>query len=376
MEILFFLLGLTFGVLFMYLFYKNKINTLNEINKQIDNQIKTVINNSVIDAMNSNSQILVRLINELLEKYKQNQELLIEKQKNKFTELIFPLKENIEKYQNLVEKFAHYNTEHFGKYSEQLNQILKLEKELRKQTQNLSNALKSPTIRGKWAEIQLKRLFELTGMTKYIDFNEQKTTETSKQKPDFIVNLPDNKKLIIDSKLPLTNFLKSIETENEALQAEYLKKFIADFKKHINELYKREYWKKFENNIEFVIMYVHIENALTKALSLDNDLINYALEKRIIIATPFTLMALLQTFAFIWKQTNINENAKQILQIAQQFGNNLEIVLSEIEKLGNHLQTALKKYEEINIVWNKKISPLLKNLSDMGFVIDKQKIKK
>ncbi len=175
---------------------------------------------------------------------------------------------------------------------------------LQKETTALVNALRNPRVRGKWGEIGLKRVVEFSGLSAHCDFVEQVYSEgeDSVLKPDMIINLPGNSHVVVDSKLPLDAYLQALETDDETSRNFLFAKHAKDLSDHVNKLSKKQYWSQFENTPDFVVLYMEVESALNVALMTDKTLLQDAMNNKIILATPTTLIVVLKSVAMSWQQ--------------------------------------------------------------------------
>ncbi len=370
MDILLFLAGAVVGFLAGYFYFKDKLRFYKESRESLEQNLKTLINNNLFELLKKNNEEFLRLTEKLISDFYEKSRLNYEKQSVELKHLISPLKENLERYKKLVDELGEKNTANFSKFSEKIDMLIRLEGQLRNETQKLSKALNNQIFRGSWAENQLERILELTGMKKHIDYQMHESAKGSKSKPDLVIYLPGGKKIIVDSKSPLNNYLKFLEASTERERQEYLKKHKQNLENRIKELATKKYWQEFENTPEFVIMYIHIENALTSVLDIDKDLILKALEKNVILATPATFLALLQTVSFVWKQYEINENAGKIIKIAQKLADNTEnflVKFAELQKTIDKLQTVYNKSLD---EWHKNFKPSLDELKNFGININ------
>jgi DNA recombination protein RmuC len=210
----------------------------------------------------------------------------------------------------------------------------------------------------------LRRLVEFTGLNEYCDFDEQ--SQIGGQRPDLIINLPESRKIIIDSKLPLDAYLSATETDDEVQKNEYLKRHLKAVKENLRLLSSKSYWKNNEESIDFVVMYFQLEPALHAALSQDANLILDALKHKIILATPTTLVALLHTVAYSWKQYQLSENAQLILKEVQDFHSRVSVFLEHFEKIGKASENLTNTYMSAKKSWQSRIVPVLKRLEDLG----------
>ncbi|MCX6096743.1 MAG: DNA recombination protein RmuC [Candidatus Bipolaricaulota bacterium] len=222
-----------------------------------------------------------------------------------------------------------------GAYSElgtQLNLLRVLQDSVKQQTTTLAQALRSPTVRGRWGEIQLRRLVELAGLQEHVDFDEQESGETGR--PDMIVRLPKQGVLPIDSKGSLDAFLDAMATEDEQLRKGHLLRHAQALRARVRELSQKAYWSQFKATPEFVVMYVQVEASLGAAFQYDAELFEYAMSNRVLISSPVVLFALLKAVAYGWQQQQVADNAARIADQAQTLYDRVSTFVGHINRYG------------------------------------------
>ncbi|MDQ1296907.1 MAG: recombination protein RmuC, partial [Bacteroidota bacterium] len=231
----------------------------------------------------------------------------------------------------------------------------------------LVNALRNPRVRGKWGEIGLKRAVEFSGMSAHCDFVEQVYTEAEDSilKPDMIINLPGNSHVVVDSKLPLDAYLQALETDDEQSRNLLFAKHARDLRDHITKLSRKQYWSQFPNTPDFVILYMEVESALNVALMTDKTLLQDAMNNKIILTTPTTLIVVLKSVAMSWKQHNIAENALQIMDAAMDFYGRVNVFAEHLDKMGGGFRSALKAYNDAIGSWESRILPAGRRLEQL-----------
>lgn len=220
------------------------------------------------------------------------------------------------------------------------------QEKLRGETLNLVRALRSPGIKGRWGELQLKNVVELAGMQAHVDYIAQHTvhTEDGTLRPDLVVRLPGGKQIVIDSKVPLTAYLDALETTDDAIRATKLADHARQLRGHVAALSKKSYWDQFDDTPDFVILFIPGESFYSAALEQDPGLIQNAIEKRVIIAPPTTLVALLKTIAYGWRQESIAENARAIADLGQELYERIAIMAKHWRDVGSRITGAVESY--------------------------------
>ena len=239
---------------------------------------------------------------------------------------------------------------------------------LQKETNTLVSALKTSHTRGKYGEIGLKRVVEFAGMSSFCDFEEQTSVqgENGLLRPDLIVNLPGKRKVIIDAKVPLNQYMMAFETEDEALRKQHLINHTKAVREHLKNLSSKAYWNQYQDAPDYVVMYLQIESSFGAALELDRTLIEDALNNRIIIATPTTLITMLRTIAFSWQQLNVAENIYQMRDAGIELYNRVNVLIQHFAAVGYNLNQATQSYNKAVGSLESRFIPQVKKLKDIG----------
>ena len=257
---------------------------------------------------------------------------------------------SLEAFNRQIREIENARKEDRGMISEKLESVTIAQLQLKVETANLSKALRQPVVRGRWGEVQLKRVVEMAGMQENCDFAIQETvhTEDGSLRPDLVVKLPGGKQVVVDSKAPLKAYLEAIEAKEELTQLQYLKNHAKHIRTHINQLSSKNYWEQFEQTPEFVIMFLPGEVFFSAALQQDPGLIEFGIEKKVILATPTTLITLLKTIEYGWRQERVAENAQAI-------GNLGKDLYDRFVKFTDHLITVRKKLDDTVKAYNSTI---------------------
>ncbi|MCE5348031.1 MAG: DNA recombination protein RmuC [Bacteroidales bacterium] len=397
MEIIIYIIvGLSAGALISYLLTKSGLNTLhqqallvkaeeiNELNRQnsslqakveaqansLEEVRKAMIDtfkSAASDALTINNKQFLDLAKTHLETQVKEAEGNLDERKSAIEEMLKPVKESIDSYKKRIEELEKGSEKTFGQVTEMLSNIQITNKSLQKETGALVNALRNPRVRGKWGEIGLKRVVEFSGLSAHCDFVEQVYTESEDSilKPDMIINLPGNSHVVVDSKLPLDAYLQALETDDEHSRNMLFAKHARDLRDHINKLSKKQYWSQFENTPDFVVLYMEVESALNVALTVDKTLLQDAINNKIILATPTTLIVVLKSVAMSWQQHNITTNALQIMDAAMDFYTRVNVFADHLGKVGNGLKNALKSYNDAIGSWESRILPAGRKLEQL-----------
>jgi len=338
-------------------------NSLDEVRKAMVDTFKSAAS----DALTQNNKQFLDLAKTRLETQVKDAEGNLDQRKTAIEEMLKPVKESIDSYKKRIEELEKGSEKTFGQVSEMLSNIQKTNTSLQKETTALVNALRNPRVRGKWGEIGLKRVVEFSGLSAHCDFVEQVYTEgdDSVVKPDMIINLPGNSHVVVDSKLPLDAYLEALETDDEISRNLLFSKHAKDLRDHVNKLSKKQYWSQFQNSPDFVVLYMEVESALNVALMTDKTLLQDAMNNKIILATPTTLVVVLKSVAMSWQQHNITENAIQIMDAAMEFYARVSVFADHFDKVGSGLKSALKGYNDAIGSWESRVLPAGRKLEQL-----------
>lgn len=259
--------------------------------------------------------------------------------------LVKPLAEELAKLAGQAQSLEKARAESHGQLSEQLKGLFAAQQDLRGETGRLVNALRRPEVRGRWGEVQLKRVVEMAGMLDRCDFYEQEVAADGKR-PDMLVRLPGGKTLVLDSKAPVAAFLEAAEALDDGARGRALERFAQHVRTHIQQLSQKAYWEQFEDAPEFVVMFLPGESFFSAALQQDPALIEYASERKVILATPTTLLALLKAVYYGWRQEALADNARQVSELGAQLYERLAKLGEHWASVGKNLGQAVKAYNE------------------------------
>lgn len=240
--------------------------------------------------------------------------------------------------------------------------------ELRNTTVTLQQALKSSRARGRWGEVQLRRVVEMAGMTEHIDFVEQPTAEGVR--PDMIVHLPGRGVLPVDAKAPMSAFLEATAATDETARRGHFDDHLKALRQRTVELGQRRYWDQFDATPDFVVMFLPYEASLGSAFERDPDFLDFAMRHRVLPATPVTLLALLRSVAYGWQRQRVAENARQIAQLGRELHDRLGRFLDHLRRLGQGLGSAVRAYNRSLGSLERRVLPAARRLGDTGAAVD------
>ncbi|MCB1124235.1 MAG: DNA recombination protein RmuC, partial [Verrucomicrobiae bacterium] len=248
---------------------------------------------------------------------------------------------------------------------------------LRTETGNLARALNTPRVRGSWGEIQLRRVVELAGMVEHCDFDEQQSKDRddgSRARPDVIVHLPGDKRIIIDAKAPLEGFLAALEAGDKQEKAARMKDHVRHIRKHIKDLGDRSYWEQFDNTPEFVVLFLPGESFFSAALEVEPGLIDEGVRQKVILATPTTLIALLKVVAYGWRQENLAMQSREISRLGKEIYDRVAMVADNWRAVGKGLRSAVESYNKAVNNLESRVLVSTRKLKELPIDLSKKEI--
>ncbi len=260
--------------------------------------------------------------------------------------LLSPVAESLSRVQGQLRELESARISAYSSLTEQVGFARETSEALRRQTAVLVNALRAPQARGRWGEMQLRRVAEVAGMVEHCDFTEQLSVagEHGQVRPDMVIHLSGGRNVVVDAKVSLAAYLEAVDAEDEATRAGRLAAHTRHLKNHVDALAAKSYWSALPNCPEFVVLFVPGEAFLVPALEHDPQLLETAARKRVLLATPTTLIALLRTVAFAWQQSTLTDNAREILEVGQQLYGRLTTFGEHLDKLGRSIERSVTDY--------------------------------
>ena len=299
-------------------------------------------------ALQTNNQAFLQTAQSVLERFTESSKVDLTHRQKSISEMVVPIKESLT---TLDQKLVMIEKEREGAYQalrQQVTDLIVTQKELRLETGNLVKALRSPQGKGQWGEMQLKRVVEMSGMLSHCDFLEQVCVEgeQGRLRPDMVINLPGSKTIVVDAKAPLGAYLNALEAQTEQGRQEFLEQHAKQVRSHIKSLSQRAYFEQFERSPEFVVLFLPGEVFFSAALEKDPELIEVGIRDKVILATPTTLIALLKSAAYGWRQEEIATNAKKISELGRELYKRLSDMGGHVTKVGKNLNQAVEAYNQ------------------------------
>ncbi len=367
---------------------QEKIQDAERVRRENENLIKQVERLSVQQDWLNQAESRLRetfqaLASEVLEKSLQlNSEEFLKKAKNQIENLFVaikgdwqtskqeienllqPFKIELDKLERQVKEIENKREQAYGSLEQYIKLLSQSHQELKTVTNNLLEAFrKSPTLRGTWGEIQLRRIVEITGMIPYVDFQEQ--LGTGDKRPDLIVNLPNGGVMIVDSKVPLQHFLDAIHALDDKTREEKLKEHAKAVRQTIQQLKEKRYWENFDKTANFVVMFIPHEHALSAAFLYNPNLLDEALSNGVLLASPITFIALLKVVSFGWMQQKAFEDTQEIIKNAKEAYKRFQVFSEHLSEIGKNLHRTVNAYNQTIGSLQSRVYPVLRKFEEI-----------
>lgn len=322
------------------------------------------------DALKASSEQLLMVADERLKRSQESGAAELAKREQAVKALVEPLTRTLEQVKTEVEMAEKSRLTAHASLGEQVRAMREASESLRMETSQLVTALRSSQVRGKWGEIQLRRVVEAAGMLEHVDFVEQSTTRTDDGvlRPDLLVRLAGGKQIVVDAKVAFIGFLDAAQAADDAVRAERLTAHARHMRKHIDDLATKEYWEQFAPAPEFVVMFVPAEAFLHAALETDPTLYEHAMSRNVVLASPMTLVATLRTIAYAWRQDALAANAQQVLTLGRELHGRLATMGGYLAKLGRAIETAGGAYNQAISSLEKRVLVSARRFAELKVV--------
>lgn len=321
-------------------------------------------------ALDATNQQLVETVNGRLEVAGAEATGELERRKQAVEHLVQPLKETLNRVESRLREFDAARRSAHAELTQQVEFARRSSEELREATRSLVTALRRPEARGRWGELQLRRVVELAGMTAHCDFTEQPSVETDDgtRRPDLVVHLAGGKHVVIDAKVSLAAYLEAAEATDEAHRANRIDAHARHLRQHVDRLASKAYWSAFSPAPEFVVAFIPGEAFLAPALEADPGLLEHAIARRVHIATPTTLITMLRTAQYAWQQEALSDNARAVFDLGRQLYERLSTMGRHVDGLGKALDRAVTAYNQTVGSLETRVLSTARKLDDLDVV--------
>jgi DNA recombination protein RmuC len=322
------------------------------------------------DALRQNSEHFLTLADTRLREAQETARGELGQRQEAIATLLQPLQDTLTRYEQGLRQLE---LERQGAYSGLTNQVRQLnasQETLQKETRNLVTALRAPQTRGRWGELQLKNVVEMSGMVRHCDFDEQVTTngDDGRLRPDMVVNLAGGGRIVVDSKVPLDAYLRAIEAEDEPTREAQLVAHARQLRTHVDQLAKKEYWQQFDRSPDFVVAFVPGDSLLAAAVEHDRDLMEHCFASRVVLATPTTLITMLRTIGLAWQEKALAENAREVQALGSELYDRLRVMGGHLSKVHKNLTGTVDAFNEAVGSLESRVLVTARRFPDLGVV--------
>ncbi len=333
-------------------------------------QFPTAFRSLSQDVLRANSDQFLQLAQETMARFQTGAVHDLTARQTAIQQIVKPLSDSLQLFGTRIQELENNRTSAYSQLTEQVKQIVVTNEDLRRETGKLASALRSPSARGRWGEIQLRRVVELAGMLEYCDFHEQPVTSNGSGdgslRPDLLIRLPNERQIVIDAKAPMQAYLEALECTDEKARLAKLSEHAAHIRRHLKKLGEKSYWAQFESSPEFVIAFLPGEIFFSAAVQQDPELIEYGVQNRVMLATPTTLIALLKAVAYGWNHEKLARNAQEIRSLGMQMYDRIRKFAEHYEDVGKSLENAQNAFEKGRRSMETRLLATARKLEDLG----------
>jgi DNA recombination protein RmuC len=340
--------------------------------EQSEHRLRASFDSLAGEALRANNELFLQLARETLGRNQAVAEGALKEREAAVAQLVLPLRVALERTEAQVQALERDRREAFATLRTQIESLSGGQAQLSRETRNLVTALRRPEVRGRWGELTLRRLVELAGLTEHCDFTEQLrvTGAEGALRPDLVVHMPDARDLVIDAKTPLDGYLAALEAGNDEERTQALKRHAQQVESRVRDLAAKSYWTQFERSPEFAVLFLPGDQFLSAALAERPELLENALSQGVIITTPSTLIALLKTVAYGWRQSEVAHNAAIIRDLGQELYRRLATFDGHLARMGQRLASAVEAYNSAVGSLERQVLPQARRFTELGVTAD------
>lgn len=340
--------------------------------EESESRLRAAFDSLAGQTLRENSEMFLRMARETLGRDQVVAQASLKERETAIAQLVEPLRVALEKTENQVQALERDRRDAFSTLRVQIEALTEGQSMLQRETRNLVTALRRPEVRGRWGELTLRRLVELAGMSEHCDFTEQLqvAADQGSLRPDLVVHMPDSRDLVVDVKTPLDAYLEALEATTDEARTIQLKRHAQHLETRIRQLAAKSYWAQFEHSPEFAVLFLPGDQFLSAALAERGDLLETALKQNVIIATPSTLIALLKTVAYGWRQSAVAQNAAIIRDLGQELYRRLGNFTGHLGRAGARLGAAVEAYNAAVGSLERQVMPQARRFTDLGVTAD------
>jgi DNA recombination protein RmuC len=320
------------------------------------------------EALRSNNQSFLQLAEESLKRFHGQAKNELQQREKAVENLVKPIKDALEQTRRQIDEIERERREAYGSLHKHLETLTETQQMLHGETRNLVQALRRPEVRGQWGELTLRRLVELAGMVEHCDFVEQEhtRTESGAVRPDMIIRMPGGREVVVDVKTPLDAYLSAVQADSDDERTRHLQHHARKVRERVRELAGKAYWTQFTQAPDFVVLFIPGDQFLNAALDLDRSLLEDALQQKVILATPTSLVALLRAIAYGWRQESLAENAEHIREVGETLYGRLAVFADHLAKLGRSLDSSVSSFNRAVGSFDASVMPAARKFREMG----------
>ena len=341
---------------------------------QTKDQLQSTFADLARDSLKSNSEVFLQLARERLSRQQQEASHALQARETAIESLVQPIREALTKTEQQIQSIERDRIDSFANIKTQIDLLATGQNVLSRETRNLVTALRRPQVRGQWGEMTLRRLVELSGMTAHVDFSEQHhlATDMGAIRPDMIVHLPAQRDIIIDVKTPLDAYLSAVEAQDDEERGTQLKRHAQIVGARVRELSSKQYWAQFAGSADFVVLFLPGDQFLSAALQENPSLMDDALGRNVMLATPSSLVGLLKVVSSGWRQTALAENAAEIRRLGEELYKRLSVFGEHLGRVGKSLGASVDSFNRAIGSLEQQVLPGARRFPELGLRISRE----